>query len=279
MAKSKDELKDVKDELTEYMKERIDIEVEKKVNNATKKLIKHKNIVIIKRDIIILVLLLAYVFLCYNLYNTNYFDKFFKKYNTNEVVQIESNTESKASEDEPNLKDEYSYLLDYFIINENSEYIKDYCSGKLSDELRLYLSINVLRTSSSGDSIEYLDESDLEEAYEEIFKGDITNKSFKYNDCKFKYIDKKDLYILDGEIIKKTNIEKSILNVYEKNNRIIIETTEGLIKDSKLYNIISKKEIKNYNGDNISEYKKDLTNLRYTFDKDDLKILSIEVVK
>ena len=247
---------------------------------ATKKLIRHKNIVIIKRDIIILLLIAAYIFLCYNLYNTNYFDKYFNRNNNSqEIESIIEPVESKETEESNSLIDEYSYLLDNFMINEDSKYIKDYYKGNLSDELRLYLSINALRIgSSSGEEIEYLDEDDLEEAYNSIFKGDIRNKSFEYNDCKFKYLDKKDLYIIDGEIIKKTNIQKEIINAHESNNQIILETVEGVINKDKLYNINTNKELKEYEGDSLKNYKENLTNLRYIFDKKDLKILSIEVI-
>ena len=278
MAKKKEVIDNEKEELTKYIQERVDIEVKKAVDASTRKLIRHKNIVIIKRDIIIILLIGAYIFLCYNLYNTNYFDKYIFKNNNHNV---QSNIESKENKDEESISliDEYSYLLDNFKINENSKYIEDYYKGNLSDELRLYLSINALRIgSSSGDNIEYLDEEDLEEAYESVFKGDIPNKSFEYNDCKFKYVDKKDLYIATGEIIKKTNIEKEITNVYENNKQIIIETVEGVIIKNKLYNVITNKEIKEYEEDSLKNYKDNLTSLRYVFDKRDLKILSIEVI-
>ena len=280
MAKKKEETSSEQEKLAKYIEEKVEIEVKKAVDASTKKLIRHKNIVIIKRDIIILLLIAAYIFLCYNLYNTNYFDKYFNRNNNSqEIESIIEPVESKETEESNSLIDEYSYLLDNFMINEDSKYIKDYYKGNLSDELRLYLSINALRIgSSSGEEIEYLDEDDLEEAYESIFKGDIRNKSFEYNDCKFKYLDKKDLYILDGEIIKKTNIQKEIINAYESNNQIILETVEGVINKDKLYNITTNRELKEYEGDSLKNYKENLTNLRYIFDKKDLKILSIEVI-
>lgn len=280
MAKKKEETSSEQEKLAKYIEEKVEIEVKKAVDASTKKLIRHKNIVIIKRDIIILLLIAAYIFLCYNLYNTNYFDKYFNRNNNSqEIESIIEPVESKETEESNSLIDEYSYLLDNFMINEDSKYIKDYYKGNLSDELRLYLSINALRMgSSSGEEIEYLDEDDLEEAYNSIFKGDVINKSFEYNDCKFKYLDKKDLYILDGEIIKKTNIQKEIINAYESNNQIILETVEGVINKDKLYNINTNKELKEYEGDSLKNYKENLTNLRYIFDKKDLKILSIEVI-
>lgn len=280
MAKKKEETSSEQEKLAKYIEEKVEIEVKKAVDASTKKLIRHKNIVIIKRDIIILLLIAAYIFLCYNLYNTNYFDKYFNRNNNSqEIESTVEPVESKETEESNSLIDEYSYLLDNFMINEDSKYIKDYYKGNLSDELRLYLSINALRMgSSSGEEIEYLDEDDLEEAYNSIFKGDVINKSFEYNDCKFKYLDKKDLYILDGEIIKKTNIQKEIINAYESNNQIILETVEGVINKDKLYNINTNKELKEYEGDSLKNYKENLTNLRYIFDKKDLKILSIEVI-
>lgn len=278
MAKKVDELKEVKEELTNYMKEQIDFEVNKAVESNTKKLIRHKNIVIIKRDIIILVLLGLYAFLIYNLYTTNYFDKYLNKENT-PIIKEESVVKEEESESEKqiDLKEEYSYLLDSFSISENSKYIEDYYRGKLSDELRLYISLyNVLNNEDLED--EFIDGSVIKETYESIFKGNVTNKSFEYNEAKIKYLNAKDIYIIDGELDNGTNIKREITNVYEKDDVVFIETVEGLIKDNKLYNIVTKKEVKKYDNKDLVKYQNDLISLRYKFDKKDLKILAVEVI-
>lgn len=277
MAKKTDELKDVKEELTKYMKEQIDFEVNKAVESNTKKLIRHKNIVILKRDIIILVLIGLYAFLIYNLYNTNYFDKYLKKKDDPIVTKIESTSESKKPEEKVDLIEEYSYLLDSFNISESSKYLDDYYRGKLTEELRLYIAVSNIEPE---DALEngFIDEEVVKDAYEEIFKGSPTNKSFEYNDARVKYIEAKDLYIIDGEIDKTTNIQKEILNVQEKDDKVIIDTVEGLVKEGKLYNVVKNKEIKKYDKDGLKKYQKDLTILRYTFDKEDLKIMTIEVI-
>ena len=78
-SKSKKEKVDKKDEqkivnltdsfeFNDYIKNKIDKEVKLEVDKEIKKIIRNKNMIIIKRDIIILILLVCCFFLGYNLY-------------------------------------------------------------------------------------------------------------------------------------------------------------------------------------------------------------------
>ena len=87
------------------------------------------------------------------------------------------------------------------------------------------------------------------------------------------------MFISSGKFEKsKNNIAKEIINIDESED-LIITSVEGIIKDDKLYNILNKKEVKDYNGDSLEKYKDDLNVIKYTFNKDNdnykLKKISI----
>ena len=63
-----------------------------------------------------------------------------------------------------------------------------------------------------------------------------------------------------------TNIKREIIDVKIKDNEVNIVTVEGLVKDNKLYNVLSNQEITEYKGDNIINYRDKLNQLTYTFD-------------
>ncbi len=285
------DIDEIKEELTNYMSSKIDKEVSSAVDKATKKLIRHKNSIIIKRDITILILLIICFFLGYNLYNLSNINIDITKTTKNsksadettETIEIPENdakdkTESSLSE----LTEKYGYLVDNIYIDEDSDYLKSYYKGELTDELKLYLSLNNVDNEKivSEDGSAYLDENDLKEIYDNLFDGDVVLKSFKYGDLNFHYLNSKSLFIADGKFEKqKSNISKEIIGIVEDDD-VEITTIEGIIKDNKLYSIISNDEIKKYDSkNNLTKYKDSLTEVTYYFNKigDSYKLSSIEV--
>ena len=124
-----------------------------------------------------------------------------------------------------------------------------------------------------------MDEDVLKESYDNFFEDEFIPKSFNYNNLKFHYLSSKSLFIADGKYEKvKNDIVKEIINIDESDN-LVITTIEGIIKDSKLYNVISGEEIKKYKLDDLSKYEKNLTKVVYYFVKSDdvYKIDKIEV--
>lgn len=280
---------EIKKELTDYMSAQIDKEVSSAVDKATKKLIRHKNIIIIKRDITILILLIICFFLGYNLYNlSNINIDITKTTKSSKKVSesVEAIDQEKTNEEENNLKDlteKYGYLVDNIYVDEDSDYLKDYYDGKLTDELKLYLSLNNVqeeKIATEEDTI-FLDENDLKEVYDNILDSDFNSKSFKYGNLNFRYLNSKSLFIADGKFEKqKSNISKEIISIDEDDNKVKIVTVEGLIKNNKLYNITSNTEIKKYNSkSNLSKYKNYLTKVSYYFNKidDNYKLTKIEI--
>lgn len=276
---------EIKEELTEYMSVKIDKEVALAVDRATKKLIKHKNLIIIKRNITILLLLFVCFFLGYNLYNISNININITKNTRNskkDISTIESNIEESSKKDENNLLDlinKYGYLVDNIYVNEKSNYLKTYYKGSLSDELKLYLTLNNVdgeKIVSEDDSV-YLDENDIKETYDNMFDGSVDLKSFKYGNLNFHYLSSKSLFIADGKFEKqKSSISKEIIDIKEAEDDIEITTVEGLINGGRLYNIISDEEVKKYSEDEeLSKYKDSLTVVTYYFSKiDDIYKLS-----
>ena len=290
MAKNTETVKSEKKnkDVDKYIKETVDREVKTAVENAEKKLIKHKNIVIIKRDIIIVVLLLLYIYLVYNLYHSNYFDKFFKNSSENKVVEsiestreLQSNEPIESVEEDNNLIDEYKYLLDNIYISEESDYVDNFYNGTLDNKTKLYLAVNYLDLDLIGDEdLNYVDGEDLESAYNELFSEDVDFESFKYNNCNFNYLKKKNLFILDDKISRTTNIKREILDVKQDNDEITIITSEGVVIDKVVYNITNKKAVSDkYREGDLEKHKDKLNTMQYVFelndDKYELKFIGV----
>ena len=279
------DLSDIKEELKDFVSLEIKKRYTEEVSIANKKLLKEKSKKIFWRDIIIILLILLVGYLTYLLYNNNYFDKYFIKDSnikvetpTGEKEEIPTREEIKNEEIESKkLIEKYSYLLNKINISENSKYIKEYYNGNLTNELKNYLVFNNidLKKLSLEDDTYVIDDDYFREMYEELFDDEYKSATFVYNNVKIKYYQKLNSYITD-EIVKKdeSNIKREIISVKEDNGNIYIYTIEGLLKDNKLYNIISNDEIKFDNkNDDLSKYKNKLNGLVYTF-KDD-KLINI----
>ncbi|MBR2708557.1 MAG: hypothetical protein IKE90_03910 [Bacilli bacterium] len=279
------DLSEIKNDLTDYMKSKIDTEVEKAVDKSTKKLIRYKNSIILKKNITIIILIIICAFLSYNLYkisniniNVSTTKKSTQKLEQKKTVKTEEKEETKEKELE-NKKKEYKHLIDDIYINDDSTYIKDFYEGNLTDEIKLYLAMNNInedKVVSEDDSI-YIEEDDIKESYDNFFNTDFTPKSFEYNNLKFHYLSSKSMFISNGKFEKvKNNILKEIIDINE-DKELIITTVEGILKDDKLYNIVNQKEIKNYKNDSLEKYKDDLTIIHYYFEKDedDYKLVKI----
>ncbi|MBR3362582.1 MAG: hypothetical protein IKG40_01495 [Bacilli bacterium] len=284
------DLSGIKTDLTEYMQNKIDKEVESAVDKSVKKFIRYKNTIILKKNIIIIILLIICAFLSYNLYkisdiNINISTN--KKAEIKEEKKTEEKKEEKVEDTEKvdkksefeNKKKEFKNLIEDIYISEDSSYIKDYYEGNLTDEIKLYLAMNKMDNDSivSEDESIYIESDNLKESYDIFFEDDFNPKSFEYNGLKFHYLSSKSMFISDGKYEKiKNNISKEIVDIKEE-KELVITTVEGIVKDEKLYNIISKKEIKNYKNDSLDNYKKDLNVLTYHFKKvdDDYKLIKI----
>ena len=275
----------LKKELNIYIDETIRKSINLELEKSYKRTIRDKNIKIIIKNMVITVLLLIIVYLVYVLNDNDYFDKFFVEESsrkaTETVKKEEDNSSSLVEEKkEPTLDDlkrEYAYLLDNIFINEDSIYVKDYYDGRLTNGLKNYLTMNLMDIDSLTREEDYnvIENDEFKQCFEKKFISDYIGQTFNYNGNVFRYINKMDSYITE-EIVKEntTNIKRVITDIKVDKDEIIISTVEGLVKEDKLYNIISNDEVSEYNEDNMLKNKDKLNKMVYTFDRND-KLLKL----
>lgn len=278
------DLSSIKEELKDY----VDLEIKKnfkgEIDKANRKLINEKNKKIYSRDIVIVLLLLVIVFLIYLLNSVGYFNKLFvndtnmNNSSNNSTNVIDNNKPKEEVVVGPTLDDlkiKYAYLIDDIVINEESSYKNDYYNGNLTDELKRYIALN----NMDFDTILYEDYSIIDEevfrnSYDKIFDN-YSSGSFNYNVNKIRYIEKLKSYITNSILIKEeSNIKREIIDIKVDNNKVYITTIEGVVKDNKLFNVITLDEVKTYENDNLSRYKDSLNKITYVFSNN--KLIDIE---
>ena len=300
----KDNIKILKEELNEYidskleekidlnkinndLKEYVNILVKKdlsiEVEKANKKLIREKNRRLFYRDVIIILLIVIIVFLLRLMYKSHYFDKFF----TDEPQTVVVEKEKVVEIDEPivnhiqtfeELVDEYGDLINNYYISENCKYISDFYDGKLSNELKMYMTLNNMKfdTLTLEDEYNIIEADEFEKAYEKLFDDEISKMSFDYNGNKLRYITKLDSFMSDEVLTKtKSKINREIVNIEVEDDIIKITTVEGILKDDKLYNVVTEKLVKNYTEGDISKYEEELNTVTYVFNKKVLEDLEV----
>lgn len=268
------DLDSIKDELYDYTDEMVRKYYLEEIEKINRVIIRHKNKKILFRNFIITLLLLIIVYLLYLLTTVNYFSRFSNSVvdSNNQKEEVKIVNEVKEEKKEPTLdelKETYSYLLDKIVINEKSSYLKDFYQGNLTKELKNYLALSNIdfKKIDEIDGYNMFSEAILKDAYENNLIGTYNSVTFKYNDNNIRYISKLNSYITDSLLTKtNTNIKREIIDVKVKDNEVNIVTIEGLVKDNKLYNVLSNQEITEYKGDNIINYRDKLNQLTYTFD-------------
>ena len=268
------DLDSIKDELYDYTDEMVRKYYLEEIEKINRVIIRHKNKKILFRNFIITLLLLIIVYLLYLLTTVNYFSRFSNTVidDSSQKEEIKIVNEVNEEKKEPTLdelKETYSYLLDKIVINEKSSYLKDFYQGNLTKELKNYLALSNIdfKKIDEIDGYNMFSEAILKDAYENNLIGTYNSVTFKYNDNNIRYISKLNSYITDSLLTKtNTNIKREIIDVKVKDNEVNIVTIEGLVKDNKLYNVLSNQEITEYKGDNIINYRDKLNQLTYTFD-------------
>lgn len=256
----------------DFLKSKIEKEVKLEVSKEVKKIIRNKNLIIIKRDIFILILLVCCFFLGFNLYNISDIRIDITKNSGSSKVINNKSTENRQNEDK--LKDnisKYGKLLDDIYICDDSHYLKDYYNGNLTDEVKLYLAFNHLDSDkvNSDDNMVYVDSNDLKNSFEDIIDGEYKAASFKYDSSSFKYLNSKELYLYSGDYNEeKCNIKREIIDIIEGDN-LVIKTVEGKVVDGKIYNIYEENEVGK--SESLVKYKSSLTSVSYVFKKIDDK--------
>lgn len=269
---------EIKDEVVNYAKERIDVEVQNSFKKIEKRVIKTKNGKIIRRDLFIILLLCLSGFLAYKLYKTGYFNEYFylkEDVEEKEKIKDETPSEKNDKEEVPTEQEKdlsfHSIALDNYYIDTSSNYLKDYYEGNLTYELLLSMTLNKLDKSLIiEDEDSYIISSDnLNELFYDLYEGiEYQNKSFSYNGNKLKYLSSQNIYIAEKEISinDKSDIVRYIDSIEELDDKVIIKTTEAICKNGKIINILTNKNIGDYKDiDSLKKYNDKLNKLEYTF--------------
>ena len=273
-------INDYKDQIDKYIKERVEKEASGNAVKYYKKKVRNKNIAIFIEFIIIVALLCAGAAGLYFFYNEGCLgtiryerkDNSSQNNNSNENNNTENKDDDKKKLDD--LINKYSYLLDNVNIDTKSDYLTEYYSGNLTNELKEYLSYQLINKNNiiSDSNSSYFDAELLINSYKNLFGNSIELSDFKYNGASYKYLKNKEMFISTSLSTEGNKIIKEITNVEESDNKVIITTTEGYIKDDKLYNVLSNKEITDYKKDDkISKYTKKLNTVKYTFSNEYLE--------
>ena len=189
----------------------------------------------------------------------------------------EENINNKTEEpkkEEISLEDlikKYGSYLNNIVISENSDYLNDFYEGNLTTELKNYIAFNLINLEDLEKEEDYniIPDELVAENYKNIFEDKYVNKSFKYNGETIKYISSLKSYITDKILdSEETNIKREIIHIETKDNKVVITTVEGIVKNKKLYNVISKEEVKEYDNKKLSNYVDSLNKVSYIFNED-----------
>ena len=270
---TKDLINEMKTDISVIVKEEVRNDLKKEIENEIKKSnkrnIRGKRGKIFRRDIAIIILLAIIVYLIYFMYNHNYVS-FNINSNMNNVVLTNDKKIVKNSND-------YSYLIDYVNVKlpfENSNsfylYLNDYEESNINDSIKLTMAFNYINKDTFT-----VDE--MHEAYIKLFNTDsnFKNVSFDYECKKFKYDSNANTYTLVNNeciVISSKQVFERIINMSEKNNKVIITTVVGVYDNSNnsLYNYknIYEPIAVNLNSNfNITDYQNKLNTYKYTFIK------------
>lgn len=282
---------EIKDEVLSYAKERVDIEVQNSFKKLEKKVVKAKNGKILRRDLLIILLICLSGFFGYKLYRTGYFNDYFylkEEIKDDNKDNVPSKNEGKEDQDIEPEKDLsfHSVALDNYYISSESDYLKDYYDGNLTDELLLVMTLNKLDENAiikDEDSF-IINSDDLNNVFIDLYEGiEYHDKSFSYNGIKLKYLSSQNLYISLEEIKlnDKSDMVRYIDSIEENDDKIVIKTTEAICKDGKVLNILTNKSVGEYkDNESIKKYADKLNKLEYIFSYQDgiYKLISINKI-
>lgn len=282
-AKTKEEVKEeikepfdietIKSELDDYIDIQIRKKVEEELEKTNKRIWREKNRKLFFKNVIIIILTLIIIYLLFILYKGRYFDKYLgsEPNNINEIVNNNTKTEEIVKK-EPTLDeliDIYGGLLKNIVINDKSIYLGDFYKGNINSGFKNYIALNHMDFSILPIEEDYniINEKVLKEAYEKIFNGTFENESFDYDGVNIKYLSNFNSYLSEKKLEKNTtSINREIIEIKVDNKRVTITTVEGLIKEGKLYNILTNEEVEGYSADRLSKYKEKLNVVKYIFD-------------
>lgn len=282
-----DVIKTIKEESINELKDtfvnEVKLDVKEKISKEEKKLLRNKRWKIIRRDIFILFLIFVIGYLCYYIYKNN--DK-------DVVVKKESNVKTEeVVKDKDWYIENYGYLISYTHLNLSSDnlnkfylYNQNYNVENINDSIKLTMAYNLIDKADIKleDGKYIIDNNILKEAYNKLFNTTYKTTSFNIGCMTYNYKNKKYVaYETECTNINNYELVEDIINMYEEDNELVIETIMGVFSGSNLYNYTNLYSPINtsYNKDNsLSDFKGSLSSYKYTFEKekDNYKFISIE---
>ena len=254
-------IKDYKEQIDKYAKERVEVEASSQTVKSLKKQLSSKKCASAIKSFIILCLLACIGYGIYYLYKDGYFDENKKssECNCSETkcnIKDDDNTKTNDKKDSDikeedsfeKVKEKYSYLLDNITFDLNSNYTRDYYNGNLTNELKEYLAYKLIDKENiiTDEDSSYFELSDLEEAYGLLFNEKLEPTSFKYNNALYSYIESKEMFIANAKANEDKVVTKEIIDIAVNGKDITITTVEGYLLNNKLYNILTNKKITSY---------------------------------
>lgn len=254
-------IKDYKEQIDKYAKERVEVETSSQTVKNLKKELHSKKVSSGIKTFIILCLLGCIGYGVYYLYDDGYFDEGVirkdcscsNKSDDNKVIDPDKKDDKKDEKKEESLstlKTKYAYLLDGIIFDLNSNYTRDYYNGKLTNELKEYLAYKLIDKDDiiTDDDSSYFELSDLETTYNMLFNEKLNPTSFKYNNALYKYLESKEMFVSNTKPNEEKNITREIIDIsVTKDDAIVITTVEGYVSENgKLFNILTNKKISSY---------------------------------
>ncbi len=278
--------KQILDDLDIEISKRIEYETKNKLDKMEKRIYKYKNSSIIKRNIIIIILLLVIIVETKILYDNDLLIIQSKKQDeVNNKLEVDNKeNENKEKDKIEEIKDtkwyieNYSYLLDNIKTNLSNEdkyylYKQNYNEEAIKNTVRLNMAYQILSDKEKlvQNSVINIKETDLQSAYKRVFGSldKYTAENFN-NDCvQFIYNQESRAYMAIDVSCNKNIYEKieNIKNIYEEENKIIIETIVGIHnkENNSLNNIEFQTITDNYSG-NLDEYEERLNKYKYIFE-------------
>ena len=279
----------IKKELNEYVRKQVDFEVKEVIEKNQKNLLRNKTFVIVRRDILILLLIFLSLYLGYQLYQTGYFNKYYKRGESanNYVIPpteepVNGNT-IEPEEVKPSLEElikKYGNYINPYLISSKSKYFMDFYEGKMSDGLRLYLTFINLDSSNIeiDEESTFIDEKNFKDKYNSLFLEEYKGSSFDFLGNTFKYSESRGIYFASSKVSNdfKSDVVREIIDIQEGDD-IVITTVEGFKKDNKVLNPLTNKEI---DGTDLVKNQSKLVKVKYSFANNNstYKLKKIEVI-
>ena len=292
MVKAKKEVKElplkevnldgIKKELTKYIDDQIKTNFNEEVEKANRRLIREKNKKIVFRNIVILILIGIIGFLLFIMYRNGYFSKIL---NVGEKAEIQEkdnkeNNSKEEKQEEPKeikptleeLKQKYEKLLDPYTITSLCDYKEDLYSGNLSSNLRKYMTLNTIDLKSiENEDYNIINENTFKKAFDTLFSSGYEKGSFNYNTNHVRYISQLETYMSDKLLERgEYDLVREITSIETNQDKVYITAVEGVLKNNRLYNILTLSEIEDFNGESILKYQDKLNKITYIFENNQL---------